>query len=110
MDMSANVAHVRFVSKPGYVNQRDLVCIERVCGGRYGVRIVETTMGLWTLELKFEGEQKAYELQNRRGVLRVWRSLSSVIAFAQAHCCSAAEVLVEVRGWRLMKLQEFILD
>jgi len=94
------------IHHPNRLSLRDLIHIERMFKKKYGLRIAETREGLWAMELRFEGEEDAYGLEAGRGVLRVWRNLYGAIAFVQQHCPGAAEVLVDVRGWRLMRLDE----
>jgi len=88
------------------MDRLDIAVLEKYFRQKYGVRIAETTTGWWTIEIKLEGEDQVYGLETRRGAQKPWRSLSSAIAFAKENCPNAGEVLVDVHGWRLMKLIE----
>jgi hypothetical protein len=103
---SGDKAAAQQVRHSHHLNKFDLARVEKFFRNRYGGRIAGTAAGLWAMEIKFVDEEQPYILENRRGVPKAWRSLPDAIAFVQAHCPNAAEVLVDVRGWWLMKLAE----
>ena len=102
-DVGGIERHAALVNPMGRLN---IAVLEKYFRQKYGVRIAETTTGSWAIEIKLEGEDQVYGLETRRGALKPWRSLSSAIAFAKENCPNAGEVLVDVHGWRLMKLVE----
>lgn len=73
--------------------------------GTYGVTVKQTPEGLWTIQLKFEGQQEERPVTTARGDLKVWRNVVGAIAFAQANCALASAVFVEVGGWKLTRLE-----
>jgi len=92
--------------RANHMDKGDLCHLEKFFQHKYGVRIAETTSGAWAIEIKFEGEAEVFGLESSRGVLKIWRNLSNAISFVKENCPNAGEVLVDVQGWRLMKLIE----
>jgi hypothetical protein len=88
------------------MDRLDIGVLEKCFRQKYGVRISETAEGLWDVEIKLEGEDQVYGLVTSHGALKPWCNLSSAIAFAKENCSNAGEVLVDIYGWRLLKLLE----
>lgn len=73
--------------------------------GTYGVTVKEAAEGLWTVQLKFDGQQEERPVTTARGEMKVWRNLVAAITFVQANCALANTVFIEVGDWKLGRLE-----
>ena len=87
-----------------YLTKRDLENIAKTFRWKYHVTLIESTAGLWTVEIRFEGQNGIYGVETSRGVLKIWRNLSNAIIFVQKSCGYARDVVVDVHGWKLVKI------
>ena len=101
------VAADRLTRFAGFLTKRDLTNIATKFRGKYGVSVVESDAGLWTLVIRFEGIDEVYGVESSHGRVKVWRSLSNIILFVQENCKYPRDVVVDVNGWKLVKAKSF---
>jgi hypothetical protein len=93
-------------SLPNGLTKRDLKMVGVSFGSQYIVTVHQTKEGLWTVSLKFEGQDEPHTIETARGDMKVWRNVVSAITFVQENCKLASDVFVEVSGWKLARAQQ----
>lgn len=94
-------------SKPANLTKGHLeVLSSSLRPGAYEVTVKETSEGLWTIRLLFEGELEDRPVTRARGGMKVWRDVIGAITFVQQNCDLAKSVCVEVGGWKLSLLEK----
>lgn len=73
-------------------------------GSNYIVTVHETGAGVWAVAVQFSGREEAQQISTSRGDMKVWRNLIGAISFVQENCAAAADVFIEVGGWKLCRL------
>jgi hypothetical protein len=91
--------------KQSKVTKGYLAMLDSSLGCKYGVTVKQTQEGLWTITVKFEGQEEDRAVTTARGDMKIWRNVVGAISFVQENCALAQSVFVEVGGWRLSRLE-----